>query len=116
MRHSRIAKSKRHKKLKTVNDLSNYNVVSDKLLAKNKYVLVLVWLLLLSDSNIYVYNFLCREQAIPRKWTQIMETKETNKQAAKQAKEGNSKRINKLKKKYDTLSGMFTQLHFGFVT
>lgn len=52
-----------------------------------------------------------------------MEYKETNKQAAKQTKEGNSKkRSNKLKKKYDTLSGMFSKhclpicidLHFSF--
>ena len=38
MRHSRIMKSNRHKKMKVVQNPSNYNMIEDGLLQKNKSV------------------------------------------------------------------------------
>ncbi|KAH9394688.1 hypothetical protein TYRP_004745 [Tyrophagus putrescentiae] len=75
MRHSRIIKSTRHKKLKAVNELCEFN---------------------------YVNTQSTKDQGTPNKVAQIMEFKAKSKQAATQPK--SSKRSLKVNKKYNTLT------------
>lgn len=63
MRHSRIMKSNRHKKMKVVQNPSNYNMIEDGLLQKNK------------------------DQPIPKKLLRIMEYKKNGKQTQENLKE-----------------------------